>query len=353
MHCFIQIIIYCLLITPSVFVTAEASSNKMERLIKDYEKKWEAFYIPPKKCTKSYLAKNNDFKQFVRCKTLKSYKKDEFNELNAKTLDLIELYRKQNEKRLITITKQKTEIKSTEQYLTFKNGGTACPNKKHWERFFDSVELGTYNTEELDSNCFFLRENSIVFGLLDKVFYKKNELVLVKSSEGKLLWLEFVGVAPITSSLAKKPNPWYTKLRTVDGKILKSIALTSTQTKVLSSVGLVDIKNNSTSEQDTFDDTVDDVFDVIQKSFAGSYTKKEIKYKLRMVMAIYNTPLTVSNYNRCASVLVAMRKHTDMKEMAILEYMRDMYSSEANFDFPTGAAYAATLMRHNAELLLL
>lgn len=89
---------------------------------------------------------------------------------------------------------------------------------------------------------------------------------------------------------------------------------------------------------------LENVFDVIQKSFVDTNSKSLIKYRLDKAMTLYKTPLTIDNYHKCASSLVAMRKHSGHSEMDILQFMIRMHSSESDFNFPTGAAFAATLM---------
>lgn len=92
------------------------------------------------------------------------------------------------------------------------------------------------------------------------------------------------------------------------------------------------------------DEQIAYVFDIMQKAFIGKHSVSSIKSRLDTAMKLYNTPITYENYNRCASALVTMRKHSGHSEMDILQYMIKMYSQNSNFDFPTGTAYASTLM---------
>lgn len=118
------------------------------------------------------------------------------------------------------------------KYLSFKHGGTACADIMYWKRFLDNVEIGEYNMKAMDKHCFYIRENSVVYGFLSKITYKGSELVQVKSSDGQLLWIEFGGVAPIASSTDSKPNNWATRLRTVDDNIVNSTATISTKKNI-------------------------------------------------------------------------------------------------------------------------
>ncbi|QFU21285.1 hypothetical protein FM038_003400 [Shewanella eurypsychrophilus] len=86
------------------------------------------------------------------------------------------------------------------------------------------------------------------------------------------------------------------------------------------------------------------VLDIMQKAFVGTNSKTLIKYRLEKTMRLYRTPITLDNYNSCASSLVAMRKHSGHSEMDILKYMIEMHSPNINFDFPTGVAFASTLI---------
>lgn len=119
------------------------------------------------------------------------------------------------------VEKEKEKIKTAAKYIAFKNGGSACPEKKYWEKFSDDLELGIYVTKEFNDNCFYLRRNNIVYGFLDRFIYKKSEYVQVMSSDGRLLWLELAGVEDIISSTTQKPRHWSTNLRTQNGKLIK------------------------------------------------------------------------------------------------------------------------------------
>lgn len=102
--------------------------------------------------------------------------------------------------------------------------------------------------------------------------------------------------------------------------------------------------SNSTSFERLSNEELDSTFNVIKMSFIGSHSKNNIKKRLETAMKLYDTPLTIEYYNRCASVLVAMRQQSGHSEMDILDYMIKMHSAESVFNFPTGAAFASTSM---------
>lgn len=85
-------------------------------------------------------------------------------------------------------------------------------------------------------------------------------------------------------------------------------------------------------------------FTIMNMAFVGVHSPKSIKSLLDKTMILYNTPLTLENYNSCASVLVTMRKDSGFTEMSIMNYMINMHSQSLNLNFPTAAAYASTLM---------
>ena len=104
------------------------------------------------------------------------------------------------------------------------------------------------------------------------------------------------------------------------------------------------VKSRVQSNNAISDEQIAYVFDIMQKAFIGTHGISSIKSRLDTAMKLYNTPITYDSYNRCASALVTMRKHSGHSEMDILQYMIKMHSPNSNFNFPTGAAYASTLM---------
>jgi len=102
--------------------------------------------------------------------------------------------------------------------------------------------------------------------------------------------------------------------------------------------------SDSTNFERLSNEELDSTFNVIKMSFTGSHSKHNIKKRLETAMKLYDTPLTIEYYNRCASVLVAMRQKSGHSEMDILDYMIKMHSAESGFNFPTGAAFALTSM---------
>lgn len=118
------------------------------------------------------------------------------------------------------------ELKEVPQYISFKFGGSACPDKKYWEKLIDELDSGNSpDMKEFDEYCLSLREGNVVYGFLNKVYYKGSELVQVKSSDGALLWLESAGVKDIVYSQTEKPKPWLTVLRNQDGKIINNTTI--------------------------------------------------------------------------------------------------------------------------------
>jgi len=190
------------------------------------EIKWKEFYTPSKGCRYTYRIK--DSKKRSRCKLYQRKARYKFNELNADEISLIDSYienkaNKTNDN--IKIKRQHKVIKPIPvpfKYISFKKGGSACPNKDYWKRLSDNLEQGIYTTKEFDKNCFYLRENNVVYGFLDRYIYKDNEYIQVKSSDGKLLWLELAGVEGVASSSNQKPIQWSTNLRTQDGKLISN-----------------------------------------------------------------------------------------------------------------------------------
>lgn len=119
---------------------------------------------------------------------------------------------------------EKEKIKAAATYITFTHGGSACPDKKYWKKLIDNLEVDNFHTEDFDEYCFYIRKNNTVYGILDRFIYKGSELIQVKSSDGKLLWLELAGVKEIASITTKKPHNWSTNLRTQNGKLISNIS---------------------------------------------------------------------------------------------------------------------------------
>lgn len=87
-----------------------------------------------------------------------------------------------------------------------------------------------------------------------------------------------------------------------------------------------------------------ETFSVIKVAFVGGYKEEEIKTRMDKVMELYDTPRSIENYNRAASVLVEMRRLNGFSEMEILEYMKNIHSAETVLDFGSAAAFSAILM---------
>jgi len=184
-----------------------SEKNGITVIINNYEKLWQEFYIPSKKCTKKHSKHYN----YKKCNNLKIEKRHEFSVRHKKTTELIQSYENKEQ-----------PLKLKARYIAFMNGGSACPDIKYWEKFSDNIDNGIYETKEFDKHCFYLRKNSIVYGFLDRVTYKSSEYVQVKSSDGKSLWLELTGVEEIISSTTQKPKQWSTNLRTQSGILINN-----------------------------------------------------------------------------------------------------------------------------------
>ncbi|MCH8872128.1 hypothetical protein IH824_05035 [candidate division KSB1 bacterium] len=77
------------------------------------------------------------------------------------------------------------------------------------------------------------------------------------------------------------------------------------------------------------------------------YTKEQIKRRLDKTMRLYGVAITEENYSRAGSALVALRKETGAKEMAVLDHMIRSHVPGLDFSFPDQAALSATvLMSH-------
>ena len=77
------------------------------------------------------------------------------------------------------------------KYISFQYGTSACKSRKSWEITIDKIEAGVGSPEslsELDNKCLWLNEKTPVFGYLEKVEYKKRQLVKVKASDGTTVW---------------------------------------------------------------------------------------------------------------------------------------------------------------------
>lgn len=107
------------------------------------------------------------------------------------------------------------------KYITFKWGGTACENIKYWKISLDSIEAkDNLPFKEADKHCKYLKENTVVLGILEKQIYRNTELGKIKASNGKSYWVELNGVKPITSKKNKPPSFWHTELREQNGDMI-------------------------------------------------------------------------------------------------------------------------------------
>lgn len=105
------------------------------------------------------------------------------------------------------------------EYITFKLGSTACEDIKYWKLAIDLIEAkADLPFKEADKHCKYLRENTVVLGVLEKQSYKTIELGKIKASNGKSYWVELNAVLPITSKNSKCPDYWKTDLREQNGK---------------------------------------------------------------------------------------------------------------------------------------
>ncbi len=88
------------------------------------------------------------------------------------------------------------------------------------------------------------------------------------------------------------------------------------------------------------DPEVNKIFNVLKIAFVGSHSKARIKSKLEKVMRLYQTPITIKNYNGSASSLVALRKNSGISEMNILNKMIIMYVEGSSLSFAEGVGLA-------------
>lgn len=81
--------------------------------------------------------------------------------------------------------------------------------------------------------------------------------------------------------------------------------------------------------------------DKMELAFEGRYTKEQIKARMDRAMKLYKLPINEENYERAGSTLVALRKNTGVKEMAILDHMIRSYVPGVKMSFPDAAAFSA------------
>ncbi|TMO49874.1 DUF4124 domain-containing protein [Pseudoalteromonas ruthenica] len=112
--------------------------------------------------------------------------------------------------------KEKKPAYITPKYLTFKWGSTACEDLKYWKVAVDNIEAKTSMPfQDTDKHCKYLRENTIVLGVLEKHKYKNIEFGQIQASNGKKYWIELPAVLPITSERTIRPNDWFTDIRDI------------------------------------------------------------------------------------------------------------------------------------------
>lgn len=99
-------------------------------------------------------------------------------------------------------------------YITFKWGGSACPSISYWQEAIDLIEVKSESPfQHIDRQCKYLRENTIVQGILEKVTYKNTQLAKVRASDDQFYWIELPALLPITSKSIVRPTRWVTDLR--------------------------------------------------------------------------------------------------------------------------------------------
>lgn len=102
------------------------------------------------------------------------------------------------------------------KYISFKYGGSACPNSEIWISAIDKLANRELNPlKEIDSRCKYLRENSVVLGIYQSLKHRDSEFIQVQTSSGDKYWLERGGVYPIVSESDYRPNRWDTGLKDI------------------------------------------------------------------------------------------------------------------------------------------
>ncbi|MDP5138429.1 hypothetical protein ORJ04_21000 [Rheinheimera baltica] len=102
------------------------------------------------------------------------------------------------------------------KYITFKHGSSACIEIKYWKQAIERIYSNDVQPfRDLDKNCRYLRENTIVYGLLKKEFHINTELAQIKASDGNKYWIELPAVLPITSENEFRPDNWNTDIRSL------------------------------------------------------------------------------------------------------------------------------------------
>ncbi|MBE0364099.1 hypothetical protein PULV_a1654 [Pseudoalteromonas ulvae UL12] len=99
-------------------------------------------------------------------------------------------------------------------YITFKWGGSACSSVSYWQEAIDLIEAKSESPfQHIGKQCKYLRENTIVQGILEKVTYKNTQFAKVKASDDQSYWIELPALLPVTSRTMVRPTRWATDLR--------------------------------------------------------------------------------------------------------------------------------------------
>lgn len=100
------------------------------------------------------------------------------------------------------------------KYITFKWGSSACRDIKYWQQAIErTFGKDPQAFRDVDKNCKYLREATVVYGVLKKEFHISTELAQIKASDGHTYWIELPAVLPITSESETRPDNWTTDLR--------------------------------------------------------------------------------------------------------------------------------------------
>ncbi|HAW94390.1 MULTISPECIES: hypothetical protein [unclassified Arsukibacterium] len=106
------------------------------------------------------------------------------------------------------------EILPPAKYITFKWGSSACRDIKYWQQAIErTFSKDPQAFRDVDNNCKYLREATVVYGVLQKEFHISTELAQIKASDGHTYWIELPAVLPITSERETRPDNWTTDLR--------------------------------------------------------------------------------------------------------------------------------------------
>lgn len=80
--------------------------------------------------------------------------------------------------------------------------------------------------------------------------------------------------------------------------------------------------------------------------FEGNHSIENIKEKMDAVMGAYKVEINETNYEKCGSALVSLRKASGVTEMDIIENMLEANTSVHGISFSDQAALSALLLKN-------